>query len=125
MLYRLLIGCLLITSTATTFGADAFFLCGPDEDGCSAEYYSSCLCMPVDAQGQHQPYCLDFDQVACVPLAQQPGCPRAHQFPDQASCVATAFQSEPEPPCERTTGDFCREHRVPICGVDGGLASCH
>lgn len=102
-----------------------YFACGPDEDGCSEEYYSSCLCMPVDDNGQSQPYCLDFDTLACVPLALQPKCPRHQIFATQARCVATAFQSEAEPPCEKVSGDFCHQHGIPVCAVDGGIASCH
>ncbi len=103
---------------------EQYFLCGPDEDGCNPDEYSSCLCMPYDGPLASQAYCLDFDNLSCVPLSLMPNCPRGDIMKNQASCLATAFQSEPTPPCPLTTKEFCVTHKVAICDKDGGVNTC-
>lgn len=109
----------------TTCRAENYFLCGPDEDGCSPSDYSSCLCMPFDGPESQQPYCLDFNEVACIPLQQQPQCLNGIILNNQSECLATAFQSEPEPPCQTADKSFCQKHHIPLCKRDGGQNSCH
>lgn len=98
-------------------------MCGPDEDGCYPDIYPYCLCMPYDNLAS-QPYCLDLDNVSCVPLSLRPHCPSGYITKNQASCLATAFQSEPDPPCQLKTKKFCTENHVPLCEKDGGQDSC-
>ncbi len=101
-----------------------YYLCGSDEDGCNGPDYLGCLCMPFDNKLAHQPYCLDFDNVSCVPLSKMKNCDPNNIIKDQATCLAVAFQSEPIPPCGLTTDTFCNEHHIPTCDQDGGEATC-
>lgn len=110
---------------SVTHASTRYFLCGPDEDGCSPNYYTSCLCMPYDELSSQTPYCLDFTTVACIPLAKKPNCPHTDIFKNQATCLATAFQSEAEPTCPLTSEEFCRSHNIPLCAIDGGMNSCN
>ena len=103
------------------FSQPQYFVCGPDEDGCAAYDYQYCMCMPVDEKTD-SPYCLDFDSVRCVPLAQKPDC--TDVFRNQSECVATAFQSEAYPPCPVQNKTFCASHHIPICAKDGAANTC-
>lgn len=113
--------CLLVSAG---FAAQKYFLCGPDEDGCYPSIYPYCLCMPYDGILATQAYCLDFDNVSCVPLSLMPNCPSGDIIKNQSQCLATAFQSEPDPPCPLKTKKFCVKHHVPLCQKDGGEDSC-
>lgn len=115
---------LMLPAIMTSYANEKYFLCGPDEDGCSADSYQYCLCMPQDDALSSQPYCLDFDNVSCKPLSLMPNCHSGDIFRDQATCLAVAFQSEPEPPCALTDKDFCVQHHIPSCDKDGGVSSC-
>ena len=107
----------LILSTAITFSAENYFLCGPDEDGCSPDDYRYCICIPRNDIEAEQPFCLDFNTITCLPLSQIPQCPKTDVFKNQSDCVATAFQSEPDPPCGITSKAFCQEQHIPILDV--------
>ena len=115
--------CLLFIGTSDA--SQHYFLCGPDEDGCYPGEYPYCLCMPYDGALASQPYCLNFDNISCVPLSLMPNCPHVDIFNNQSDCLATAFQSEPDPPCPLKTKAFCIKHHVPLCPPDGGEDSCH
>jgi hypothetical protein len=108
----------------TSFASNLFYLCGSDEDGCNGPDYLGCLCMPYDSDLANQPYCLDFDNVSCVPLSKMKNCNHYDVFKNQATCLAVAFQSEPMPPCPLTTANFCEQHHIPACDKDGGEATC-
>lgn len=105
--------------------ADWYFLCGGDEDGCSAEHPEYCFCIPYDGAQANQAYCLNFNNLSCVPLSSKPDCQGGEVFKDQATCLAVAFQSEPTPLCPLTSGEFCQNNHVPTCEVDGGINTCH
>lgn len=105
--------------------AKQYLLCGTDEDGCNAKNPNSCLCMPYDGDAvANAPYCLDLSNVSCHPLASTPNCNQDNIYPNQATCLATAFQSEPNPPCSKTSESFCIHHKIARCTQDGGQASC-
>ncbi|ABS77645.1 hypothetical protein [Coxiella burnetii] len=125
MLRRLCFFCLCFCMLSLSYGQGKYFLCGPDEDGCGPGEYQWCLCMPYDGALAGEPYCLNFDNVSCVPLAQAPNCPKGDIFKDQGTCLAVAFQSEPEPPCPLVDEQFCRQHHVPVCQKDSGAETCH
>lgn len=123
MLVRIFVVCLCFFINLS-FAQGKDFLCGPDEDGCSPGEYQWCLCMPYDGALASHPYCLHFENLSCVPLSQSPDCPRPYIFKDQGTCLAVAFQSEPEPPCPLVNEKFCREHHIAICQKDGGEGTC-
>lgn len=99
-----------------------YFLCGPDEDGCQADDYQYCVCMPYDEGTANSPYCLDFSDVSCVPLTERPDC--GSIFKNQSDCVAAAFQSETTPPCPVHSESFCLKHHVPLCQADASVSTC-
>lgn len=101
-----------------------YFLCGPDEDGCSQDTYQYCNCVPYNEKYAKTPYCLDFDALTCKPVAESPDCQPEFVFKDQGSCLAVIFQSHPEPACPLTTGTFCLEQQSAICAPDGQPDSC-
>jgi hypothetical protein len=107
-----------------SFGDARYFLCGPDEDGCPENQMQYCACIPLDEINFPKPYCLDFDNMRCEPLSKVPDCNLALIFKDQGRCLATIFQSEPEPPCLTTSLTFCRENHAWICDVSGDPSSC-
>ncbi|KTC91740.1 hypothetical protein [Legionella cincinnatiensis] len=102
-----------------------YFLCGPDENGCFSDIYRYCACIPYNDWEANNPYCLDFDKLICTPLSQTMHCDSALIFKNQGECLATIFQSEPTPPCQITTHQFCVEHHTPICDKTGQPNSCH
>jgi len=110
---------------STLSHAEKYLLCGPNEDGCYRNIYQYCNCIPYNEQQGSQPYCLDFDNMRCHPLTQVPDCDAALIRKDQASCLATIFQSEREPGCRATTQAFCVKHNMYFCDEDGHPGSCH
>ncbi len=119
---RLLMIILFFSGAAQAAGLD--FLCGTDEDGCFPDHYDYCICMPYDSETANQPYCLNFNNLSCVPLSSKPDCRGGEIYGDQATCLAVAFQSEPTPVCPLKTEQFCRDHAVPLCEKDGGMNTC-
>lgn len=101
-----------------------YYLCGPDEDGCFEEDYTSCACIPQDTQPA-TPHCLNFNTLLCTPIADEPNCQSRMIFPDQAHCLATIFQSMPEPVCGTRTLDFCLKHHIQFCDGNGEPKNCH
>ncbi len=101
-----------------------YWLCGPDEDGCPADGYQFCFCIPQDPVHANEPYCLDFNALSCAPLADKPDCNPYLTFKDQASCLATIFHSMPDVPCTPTTRSFCETHKTAICDKSGKLDTC-
>lgn len=116
---------LLLCMGFNTYADEPYFLCGSDEDGCSSDNYSACFCMPYDGALATQSYCLNLKEVSCKPLSSLPKCDSGLVFKDQGTCLAVAFQSEPQPPCQLTTQTFCQAHQALICDKDGGMNSCH
>ena len=100
-----------------------YYLCGPDEDGCYPGIEQYCACIPVSNKSD-QPYCLDLDNLTCKPTSEKLGCNIHMTFKNQAACLATLYQSEPEPPCQKVTDSFCSSHGVYICDKDGNPNSC-
>lgn len=115
---------LILMLMMSAYAEPHYYLCGPDEDGCSPDEYPYCLCMPQDEGLADKPYCLDFDIVACIPLSKQPHCPKGNIFANQSTCLAVAFQSEPDPPCPLVPEQFCRLNHIPFCKPDGGMRDC-
>ena len=107
-----------------SYGDSRYLLCGPDEDGCPEDGYQYCGCTPYNEMQGNKSYCLDFDNMTCKPLSESPNCPSRFIFQDQAHCLATIFQSEPEPPCMLTTYQFCKIHNTYFCDGDGNPSSC-
>jgi hypothetical protein len=107
-----------------SYADSRYLLCGPDEDGCPADGYQYCSCIPYDEMQNGKPYCLDFDRMTCKPLSESPNCSSHFVFKDQAHCLATLFQSEPEPPCVLTTYQFCKENNMYFCDNDGHPENC-
>ena len=104
--------------------SERYFLCGPDEDGCPSNDYKSCLCMPYDEGEARHRYCLNLDNLSCVPLKKVANCPKYYIYKDQSTCVSIAFQSEATPPCKVVSHKFCHNNHVVICDIDGGVDSC-
>jgi len=101
------------------YAQSSYFLCGPDEDGCFEGQEQYCACIPVSSE-QEQPYCLDLDNRTCKPVAQQIDCSEKHiVLPNQGDCLATMFQSVPNPPCKIVTQSFCDTHQVYKCDESG------
>ncbi len=115
---------ILFCITTTHAQTELDYLCGPDEDGCPAGYEEYCVCVPYNSQQYSKPYCLDFDKMTCEPLSKVNECSADFTYPDQGSCLATIFQSEPEPACRLVTRSFCAEHRVAVCDANGNPDSC-
>ncbi len=96
-------------------GANAekpYYLCGPDEDGCPSDDYTSCLC--VASRGPAYAYCLDISHRRCFPLSVSSDCHPDDIFKYEGECLATLLQSEPQPPCQSITKKFCIQHHVPF-----------
>lgn len=108
-----------------THSSDRYFLCGPDEDGCFPDIYQYCACIPFNDFEANTSYCLDFDNLSCTPLSQTKKCEPSLVFKNQGECLATIFQSEPNPPCKITTHAFCLENHSRICAQNGQPNSCH
>lgn len=107
------------------FAHERYYLCGPDEDGCSSESPGTCFCIPYNERAASQRYCLDFNTMRCTPLEESPACNPSMVFANQGSCLATMFQSIPTPPCKVTDFKFCQESHSLLCNQDGQLDSCH
>jgi hypothetical protein len=105
--------------------AQSYFLCGPDEDGCTEDVYPWCLCIPHDGIVAQQKYCLNFTTLACQPLSTQPLCPPTDIFNSQSDCLATMLQSEATPACPLVDESFCREHHIQRCPADSAIGRCH
>lgn len=124
--YKLiLIGIGLFIITSSSYCNERYFLCGPDENGCSEDSYQYCTCTPYNNLEANKLYCFDFDNLSCTPVSQTPNCDPSLIFNNQGECLATIFQSEPFPPCSITTHAFCLEHHSKICNPDGEPNSCH
>ncbi|HSW92904.1 MAG TPA: hypothetical protein VLJ15_00950 [Gammaproteobacteria bacterium] len=124
MFYKILLSIVLLFVFQTTFAESPFyFLCGPDEDGCPEGQEQYCACIPASASPE-QPYCLNFDARTCAPLIRQPNCARDLIFSNQETCLATIFQSEPEPPCVKVSQSFCSTHSTYVCNEQGDPDSC-
>ena len=114
----------LLFSTMS-FANPLYWLCGPDEDGCSEDGdYEYCACVPYNETNANKPYCLNFDELSCAPLAQNPNCNQHFIFKNQTSCLATIFHSIPDNPCTLTTASFCMEHHPALCDESGTPSSC-
>lgn len=127
---KLVLGITTLSLTLSAFStvsmtAKKYLLCGPDEDGCYPDIYTYCNCIPYNEQQGNQAYCLDFDAMKCYPLSQKPDCYPLLIRKDQASCLATIFQSHAAPGCDFTTDDFCNEHQMRFCDAEGHPGSCH
>lgn len=124
MFYRILFLMLSLWITPSVHAQSPYyFLCGSDEDGCLPGYEQYCACIPEGIQSD-QPYCLDFDNMTCSPLTQHPNCDEGMKFKNQASCLATIYQSEPYPPCTKVTQSFCSSHSTYMCDISGNPNSC-
>src|SRR5690242_4772814 len=106
----LIFGIFFILFTSVSYGDPLDFLCGPDEDGCFKGEYQYCACIPENVKAAGKPFCLDFNKMTCAPLADVPNCDPEMIFKNQGSCLATIFQSEPEPPCPLKTQTFCKQN---------------
>jgi hypothetical protein len=104
--------------------SERFFICGGDEDGCLANHPEFCICIPHNDLYENMPFCLDFDEMTCSPLATSPTCESSLVFKNQSTCLATLFQGQPEPPCTTTTRSFCMDNHSIMCPPDGRLSSC-
>lgn len=130
-MFRLFFVCILSSLICICFlhiayAENKYYLCGPDEDGChKTTGFQYCACIPVNEENINKPYCLDFDKMTCTPLTESPHCDPGFIFKDQGSCLATIFQSEPEPPCKIKDESFCVENHTYFCGADGNPQSCH
>ncbi len=100
-----------------------YFICGPDEDGCPQGYEEYCACIPPGIT-PNKPYCLDFSANTCSALSEVHRCKKGMIFANQASCLATIFQSEPNPPCPIAAPSFCYSHSASICAANGDPSSC-
>lgn len=100
-----------------------YYLCGSDEDGCLPGREQFCMCIPINIKPE-QAYCLDLDKMTCKPAIEQPDCDSEMIEQNQASCLATMLQSEPNPPCKKVTDDFCHKHSIYMCNEDGNPNSC-
>ena len=124
MFHKIILGVILFFVFQAIHAQTGFyFLCGPDEDGCPEGDEHYCACIPESVLPE-QPYCLDFDHMTCAPLAKKPGCDNSLIFRDQQSCLATIFQSEPEPPCVKVKQEFCETHVGYMCDESGDPNSC-
>jgi len=113
-------------SATTSFATSRYLVCGPDEDGCSRqEGKQYCACIPYNEQYGATPYCLDFDNFTCSPLAIKPDCDKSLIFPSQANCLAMIFQSEPVPPCQLKSAEYCTKNKMAICDESGNPKTCH
>ena len=113
--------CCVITSS---YSSDLYFLCGPDEDGCFEDDYSSCACVPHDTEA-YTAHCLDMKNLRCTPLSQVTNCPSHLIFKNQGDCVATIFHSTPRKPCRIKTRSFCIENHITFCDRNGDPYNCH
>ncbi len=104
---------------------EKYYLCGPDEDGCPKDAYEYCFCIPYNYNHAESQYCLDFTQLTCVPLERTKYCDPGLTFKSQGHCLATIFQSIPEPPCKIKSQSFCKEHNSYFCNEDGNPIYCH
>ena len=121
---RIRIVLMSIFMCCAALGSEDYFLCGPDEDGCYPGIYQWCLCEPKSVNSSED-YCLNFNRLACEPLSEHPDCPEAQIQPDQAHCLATLWQSEPEPLCAEVSREFCLKQHIPLCRLHAGVESCH
>ena len=104
--------CLILMVLVTA--DNQYFLCGPDEDGCYPGIYQWCMCIRKHPTLAATPYCMDFDSLSCQPATAMPQCPVADLRPTQSNCVATLFQSEPEPACPLVDESFCRDNGIQL-----------
>lgn len=116
---------LLILLLINCSHAGRYFLCGPDEDGCASDIYAYCSCIPVNEMKYTEPFCLDFEQMTCIPASESPKCHPSFIYNNQAECLATVFHSIPNPPCTITTYTFCQENKSYFCDATGDPATCH
>lgn len=116
------LGYLMLSST--TLAETRYFLCGPNEDGCSADQYAYCFCIPYDESNANQPYCLNFDNLSCLPVTTQIDCHPAFLFKNQGECLATIFHSHPGAPCDLTHASFCKKHFISMCDKTGQPNHC-
>lgn len=108
-----------------SFASDRYFLCGPDEDGCFLSDPASCLCMPYDDGLENTPYCMNFNDLTCKPMAEVHQCSQGEVVKNQSDCLATLFQSEAEPACPTVSKSFCEIHHVGLCKKDSDPYSCN
>jgi hypothetical protein len=111
-----------------SFCSDQYFRCGPDEDGCFNDEHQYCACIAYDDAHANDPYCLDNTnsfEPQCTPISLVFYCKPELIFKNQSACLATLFQSKPNPPCAITTHADCLEGHSPICNANGGMSTCH
>lgn len=123
--HPMLLAAFMFFFSAPVSASDEFLLCGPDEDGCYEEISQWCACIPYNREHGESEYCLDFDKRTCRPLHEIPECTQRFIFPNQATCLATLFQSSPSHPCEPVNREYCLSHGTPFCAPDGYPTSCH
>lgn len=99
-----------------------YFLCGPDEDGCFDDDYTSCACLPQDAE-PGMPHCLDFNELRCIPLSQTAHCNPLYVFKTQGDCLASMFHSTQTTPCHLKPRSFCIQNHIQFC--DYNANNCH
>lgn len=116
---------ILVFCCRDSYSEPRYHLCGPDEDGCFIGQEQYCACIPYDEINFSKPYCLDFNNMKCEPLLAVPDCPKNAIYKDQGRCLATIYQSEPEPPCQTVTQTFCYQNHAWVCdNVNGDVHSC-
>lgn len=109
----------LLTLSTAHAQPPLYYLCGSDEDGCMEGREEYCACIPV-APNPEQIYCLDFDKMTCTLFRQGSYCELT--LPSQGQCLATLFQSEPEPLCRLVDQSFCKFEMDPrLRGDDSHL----
>lgn len=113
---------MLFLLTTSLYSTEFYYLCGSDEYGCSD--YRFCACIPAHDTQANLPYCLDLDNLTCLPLSQTPKCYPLFIYKNQGECLATLFQSEPQPPCQLVPQSTCIDNSIPICNADGNFYSC-
>ncbi|MCC5791469.1 MAG: hypothetical protein JJT82_02510 [Legionellaceae bacterium] len=128
-IYRRLLSTLIFAATLQLspqvhYSNSLYFLCGPDEDGCSEAMSQHCFCIPYHTVHANTAWCLDMESLSCTPLAQVKHCEPGFQYPSQGHCLAVIFQSTSEPPCRVTSFAYCMENNSYFCEENGQLDRC-
>ncbi|MDF1654996.1 MAG: hypothetical protein P1U34_07785 [Coxiellaceae bacterium] len=134
-IFRALLSVVLITCTMA-YASQTYLVCGSDEDGCDLNHPSmGCMCFPYNDASANRTHCLHFGAtLTCKPLkAGATQCPTGDfSAPSQAACLALAYQSQTNPPCNRfldkqhqhaITASYCQSHDIPIENSDGSVSA--
>jgi hypothetical protein len=122
MFYKNLFIIFLLTTNAFA-EPSGYYLCGSDEDGCSEGREQFCACIPAGIHPD-KPYCLDFDAMTCNAIVGPKCANNLIFFDNQGACLATIFQSEPNPACQWVPPAFCHSHPVYLCDSTGNPNTC-